>query len=96
MPFDVRTEVTRGQADREFRQGRRQRTAPAQIFAETLQVAACLWRTDKDLERTAKAAAPTGDDLVMHFLLRRSHLGQADLSVAGHPGLPERLAAPWF
>src|SRR5215471_795612 len=51
-------------------------------------MAAYLRRTDQDLERTAKAAAPAGDDLVMHFFLRRSHLGRADLSVTGHLGLP--------
>src|SRR6516164_4888560 len=47
-------------------------------------MATCLRRTDQDLERSAKAAAPARDDLVMHFLLRRSHVGRADLSVTGH------------
>jgi hypothetical protein len=35
---------------------------------------------NQDLERTAKAAAPARDDLVVYFPLRRSHLGQTDLS----------------
>jgi hypothetical protein len=47
-------------------------------------------RTDQDLERTAKAAAPARYDLVMQLLLRQSHFGRADLSVTGHLGLPER------
>src|SRR6266446_2954764 len=51
-------------------------------------MAAYLRRTDQDLERSAKAAAPARDNLVMHFLLRRSHLGRADFSVTGHLGLP--------
>src|SRR6516164_3016459 len=56
-------------------------------------MAAYLWRTDQDLERTAKAAAPACDDLVMHFLLRRGHLDCANLSVTGHLQLPG--AAGW-
>src|SRR5208283_3888054 len=56
-------------------------------------MAAYLRRTDQDLERTAKAAAPARDDLVMHFLLRRGHLDWADLSVTGHLQLPG--AAAW-
>jgi hypothetical protein len=53
-------------------------------------MATYLRRMDQDLEWTAKAAAPAGYDLVMHLLLRRSHIGRADLSVTGHLGLPER------
>jgi hypothetical protein len=45
------------------------------------QMATYLRRTDQDLERTAKAATPARDDLVMHLFLRRSHFGRADLSV---------------
>src|SRR6516162_11940523 len=56
-------------------------------------MAAYLRCADQDLERTAKAAAPARDDLVMHFLLRRGHLDWADLSVTGHLRLPG--AAAW-
>ena len=56
-------------------------------------MAAYLRRTNQDLERTAEAAAPARDDLVMHFLLRRGHLDWADLSVTGHLQLPG--AAAW-
>jgi|SRR5262252_3900336 len=51
-------------------------------------MAAYLRRPNQDLERTAKSAAPARDDLVMHFFLRRSHLGRTDLSVTGHVGPP--------
>src|SRR6516162_2175757 len=56
-------------------------------------MAAYLRRTDQDLERTAKAAAPARDDLVMHFLLRRGHLDWADLSVTGRLQLPAAAAS---
>src|SRR5262249_51415434 len=53
VPFVAGAQMTRGQANREFRRGRRQRAAPAQIFAEPLQMVAYLRRTNQDLEWTA-------------------------------------------
>jgi len=36
------------------------------------------------MERAAEPAALAGDDLVVHPLLRRIHLGRSDLAITAH------------
>ena len=62
VPFVVRPDVPRRQADRQLRQRRRQRAAPAQILAEPRQVLAHFRRAYQKLERAAEPAALAGDD----------------------------------
>ena len=46
------------------------------MLAELRGVPADFGRADQQLKRPAKPAALAGDDLVVHALLRRGHLGR--------------------
>src|SRR5271169_6133183 len=88
VPLVICPDAARGQADRQFRQRRRQRAAPTQIFAEPRQMPTNFGRADQELEWPPEPAALAGDDLVMNLFLRRGHLGGADLAVTAHLNLP--------
>src|SRR6266851_6550695 len=94
IPFVLGAPEPGGADDCQLGKPVRQRGAPAQMLAELRGEPANLGRPDQELEGAAEPAALASDDLIMHALLRRAHLGRGNLAVTAHGWVPLFIGLP--